>query len=141
MFRYVKIALLVLLCFTAEQGVARIISVSTASAINKTWSAGDTLVMPNGTYSNLSLTIQGTGTAAEPIVLCAAKPGMVFLEGSSNVTLKGKYIEVNGLRFSIMVYCLRFRVMVNGLFISYPVMLVCRCCRLGRCLGGRCLSG
>lgn len=96
----IRTMMLLLLLSAAGHVMGRVISVSTASAINKTWSAGDTLVMPNGIYSNLSLTIQGTGTASEPIVLCAAKPGMVFLEGSSNVTLKGKYIEVNGLRFS-----------------------------------------
>lgn len=100
MLRYAKTILLVLLCFAAGQGVARTISVSSASAINKTWSAGDTLVFVNGSYSNLNLTLNGTGTAASPIVLRAATPGAVFLSGSSSLTIKGTYIEVQGLRFS-----------------------------------------
>lgn len=95
----IRTMMLVLLLSAAGQVMARVVTVSTASAINKTWSAGDTLVMPNGSYTNLTLTLQGTGTSSQPIVLCAAKPGMVFLGGSSNVTLKGKYIELNGLRF------------------------------------------
>ena len=95
----IRTMMLVLLLTAAGSVMARVVTVSTASAINKTWTAGDTLVMPNGSYTNLTLTLQGTGTSSQPIVLCAAKPGMVCLGGSSNVTIKGKYIELNGIRF------------------------------------------
>lgn len=97
---YAKIALLVLLSFAAGQGVARTINVSSASAINKTWSAGDTLLFTNGIYSNFNLTLKGTGSAASPIVLRAVTPGSVFLKGSSLISIEGSYIEVNGIRFT-----------------------------------------
>lgn len=92
--------LLVLLLMAAGQGAARIVNVSSASAINKTWSVGDTLVLANGNYSNMSLTLKGSGTATKPIVLQAATAGAVNLSGSSLITIEGKYIEVHGLRFS-----------------------------------------
>jgi len=97
---HIRSLLLVLLLAAAGQGVARTISVSSASAINKTWTAGDTLVFAKGSYSNLNLTLNGTGTAEQPVVLCAAIPGTVTLGGSSTVTIKGSYIEINGLSFS-----------------------------------------
>ena len=93
------VLLLILLLFAAGQGHARIVNVSSASAINKTWSAGDTLLFANGNYSNLSLSLSGTGTAAKPIVLRAATPGEVILGGSSMIAINGKYIEVQGIRF------------------------------------------
>lgn len=92
--------ILVLLLMAAGQGWARIVQVQSASAINKTWSAGDTLVLANGNYSNMSLTLKGSGTTAAPIVLRAATTGAVNLSGSSLISLEGKYIEVHGLRFS-----------------------------------------
>ena len=95
----IQTMMIVLLLSVAGHVVGRSITVSSASAINKTWSAGDTLILPNGNYSNLVLTIQGNGTASQPIVLRAATPGMVFLGGNSYITLKGKYIELNGIRF------------------------------------------
>ena len=99
MIQNAKIITLALLLLAAGQGVARTVTVSSASAINKTWSAGDTLVFTNGTYSNQNLTLSGNGTSAQPIVLYAATPGSVILTGSSTITIKGKYIEVQGIRF------------------------------------------
>ena len=96
----IHIFILVLLLLSAGQGFSRTINVSSASAINKTWSAGDTLLFTNGNYSNLNLTLKGTGTASKPIVLKAVTIGSVVLGGSSTITLDGGYIEVHGLRFT-----------------------------------------
>ena len=65
------IALLTLLLMVVEFGSARTINVSSASAVNKTWGAGDTLVFSQGTFSNQSLVVQGTGTQSQPVVLQA----------------------------------------------------------------------
>lgn len=92
--------LLVLLLMAAGQGAARTVNVSSAAAVNKTWSAGDTIVFAGGSYTNQALSLQGTGTAAQPIVLRAAAAGAVSLGGSSTLTIKGTYIEVQGFRFS-----------------------------------------
>ncbi|MBQ9340486.1 MAG: polysaccharide lyase 6 family protein [Paludibacteraceae bacterium] len=94
------IALLTLLLMVVEFGSARTINVSSASAVNKTWGAGDTLVFSQGTFSNQSLVVQGTGTQSQPIVLQAQIPGRTILTGSSTLTISGTYIEVSGLDFS-----------------------------------------
>ena len=98
--RHILTMIFVLLSGMAGQVMARTIPVSSAGSINKTWSAGDTLVLVNGTYTNQTIVLQGTGTAAQPIVLRAATGGEVYLEGSSTISIKGAYIEVNGIRFS-----------------------------------------
>ena len=99
MKRSAIICILSLLFISAERCVARTVSVSSASQVNKTWRAGDTLVFSSGTFQNQSLTIQGTGTAATPIVLRAQTSGKTVLTGSSTLTISGSYIEVSGLVF------------------------------------------
>lgn len=91
--------ILALLLFVAGQGVARVISVHSAADVNKTWSAGDTLVWTNGEYTGKVLTLQGNGTAAAPIVLRAQTPGQVQLTTKSRLTFDGTYIEVQGFVF------------------------------------------
>jgi len=84
-------------CFAAT---ASRIQVSTASEINiRTWSAGDTLVMKNGTWTDQAILLKGTGTASYPVVLQAETPGKVILNGSSKIGYSGQYIVVSGLYF------------------------------------------
>lgn len=94
-----KVFLLVfLLC---SMGVnARQVSVSSASAINNgSWQAGDTLVMQDGVWTDQKISITATGTVSEPVVLRAATAGGVHLTGSSQLTVNGVWVEVNGLVF------------------------------------------
>jgi poly(beta-D-mannuronate) lyase len=74
--------------------------VTTASEINlRSWSAGDTIVMRNGTWTNQSILLKGTGTVSHPVVLEAEIPGKVILNGSSKIGFSGQYIVVSGLYF------------------------------------------
>lgn len=79
---------------------ARQVSVSSASAIkNGNWQAGDTLVMQDGVWTDQKISITATGTATEPVVLRAATAGGVHLTGTSQLTVNGACVEVNGLLF------------------------------------------
>ena len=74
--------------------------VTTASSINNgTWSAGDTIVMKNGTWNNQTISFKATGTALQPVVLMAETPGNVILNGNSRLSFSGSYIIVSGLYF------------------------------------------
>ncbi|MCX6308779.1 MAG: polysaccharide lyase 6 family protein [Bacteroidia bacterium] len=74
--------------------------VSTASEINGgSWSAGDTIVMKNGSWVNQSISLKAVGTALNPIVLTAQTPGQVILGGTSKLAFSGSYLVVNGLYF------------------------------------------
>jgi poly(beta-D-mannuronate) lyase len=91
------ILLFFLSCFTA---IASRIQVTSASDINfKSWGAGDTLVMKNGTWADQSILLKGNGTSAHPVVLEAETPGKVILNGSSKIGFSGEYIVVSGLYF------------------------------------------
>lgn len=73
--------------------------VTSASGVNKTWKAGDTIVMQNGIWRNQVLSFKGNGSAKQPIVLMAQEGGRVVMTGSSKVSFSGSYIEVKGLKF------------------------------------------
>ncbi|RIJ42507.1 polysaccharide lyase 6 family protein [Pontibacter oryzae] len=60
---------------------------------------GDTLVMANGQWENVSILFEGQGKAEMPIVLTAQEKGKVILSGQSEIRIAGEFLEVNGLHF------------------------------------------
>ena len=60
---------------------------------------GDNIVMANGTWKDLQLKINASGTENKPITLSAETPGKVLIQGQSNIQLGGDYINVKGLHF------------------------------------------
>jgi len=91
--------LLVFFCLLHPLSARRVV-VTTASAVNNgTWSAGDTIVLKNGTWTNQAISIRAFGTASKPIVLVAEIPGSVIFNGSSRVSISGQYVEISGIYF------------------------------------------
>ena len=64
------------------------------SAINNS-SAGDTIILANGTYLNSSLTID-----KNDITVKSATPGGVFLNGAQYIDISGSYITFSGFQFT-----------------------------------------
>lgn len=96
--KHILTCLIILTCFGSVH--ARRTVVSSAAAINfGSWSAGDTIVMLNGTWTNQVISLKAIGTEAQPIVLEAETPGKVILNGSSRLAFSGKHIVISGLYF------------------------------------------
>lgn len=75
----------------------------------ETWSKtglkpGDVVIIPNGTYSDLKINVQGKGKQDQPIVLKAETPGGVVLTGASWLRYWGYYIVVDGFDFQDVRY-------------------------------------
>ncbi|GHV35172.1 hypothetical protein FACS1894180_0440 [Bacteroidia bacterium] len=62
--------------------------------------AGDTLIIDNGEYENISLKINATGTREKPIIIIAQTAGEVVFTGNSTLRLSGEYVEIHGLKFT-----------------------------------------
>lgn len=62
-------------------------------------SAGTTITLANGTWTNIYFSINKNATAANPIKIVAQTAGQVFFEGSSHVSLGGAYIIFEGVVF------------------------------------------
>lgn len=61
---------------------------------------GDTLVVANGSYTNIEITLVGKGEATRPVVVKAQTPGGVRISGQSALRLAGEGVEVNGFYFT-----------------------------------------
>ncbi|PTX90951.1 chondroitinase-B domain-containing protein [Opitutus sp. ER46] len=65
-----------------------------------TLAAGDTVVVHDGTYTDVgSLTLGGAGTASAPITIYAANPGAAVFAGSTHIVLSGSWVTFAGFRF------------------------------------------
>ncbi len=61
--------------------------------------AGTSIIMKNGTWSDVEIAFVANGTIDNPITLSAETPGKVFIEGRSSLHLGGTYLHVEGLHF------------------------------------------
>ena len=97
--RYFFVPLLLLLCLINQLSAARTVVTTAANINNGSWSAGDTLVLKNGLWTNQTISLRAFGTASQPIVLLAETPGDVIFNGSSRISISGQYIEISGIYF------------------------------------------
>lgn len=67
--------------------------------VAKSLTAGDTVILANGTYQDFEILFTGKGTKQKPITLTAETKGKVVLSGQSNLRLAGEYLVVSGLIF------------------------------------------
>ena len=93
---YLKLIVL----FSFISGQAQLVSTNTelSTAISNA-SAGTTITLANGVWTNVQINIQKTGTSSNPITIKAQTPGSVFFEGITNVKMGGSYIYFEGVVF------------------------------------------
>ncbi len=67
---------------------------------NKQANPGDVIILQNGDWNNVSMTLSCAGTVENPITFKAETAGKVLITGNSNLKLGGSFIVVDGLNFS-----------------------------------------
>ncbi len=60
---------------------------------------GDTVILANGTWTDVELKFKAEGLPDNPIELKAEDPGKVIISGQSNLSFSGSHIIVSGLVF------------------------------------------
>ncbi|QDU70745.1 chondroitinase-B domain-containing protein [Mucisphaera calidilacus] len=91
------------ICVMVSVASAETFFVSSAAQIEDAMdnaAPGDTLVMTDGVWNNQSIDFAGHGTADNPITLRAQSAGGVILTGSSNLSISGSHLVVDGLTFN-----------------------------------------
>lgn len=61
---------------------------------------GDAVILRDGTYTDVSKSIEGNGTKANPIFVIAENPGSAIIIGDSQLTIKGSRMIIAGLTFT-----------------------------------------
>jgi poly(beta-D-mannuronate) lyase len=90
-------ALLLTATFLNAQTVSTVAALETALS-NAT--AGTTITIANGTYTDADLSIEANGTASEPIIIQAETAGQVIFEDDCRIKLGGSYITLTGVKFT-----------------------------------------
>lgn len=67
--------------------------------IAKRLKPGDTVVLSNGTWTDVQIDFAGKGSKEKPITLRSQTPGLVVLDGNSTLKISGDWLVVDGLRF------------------------------------------
>ena len=60
---------------------------------------GDTILLADGSYHDLHVSLRGSGEAGRPITLRAAHPGKATLAGGSSISIRGRWLTLEGIRF------------------------------------------
>jgi poly(beta-D-mannuronate) lyase len=61
---------------------------------------GDTIVLKNGTWNNVLITLDCNGTKNNPIYFIAETIGKVIISGNSSLQIAGNYLVVDGWLFT-----------------------------------------
>lgn len=61
---------------------------------------GDCIIMANGTWNDVQIEFKAKGTYKKHICLKAETSGKVLIEGVSNISISGNYLDVSGLVFT-----------------------------------------
>jgi poly(beta-D-mannuronate) lyase len=61
---------------------------------------GDVIELPSGTYKDVEIVLDVSGTESKPITLRAAQPGKSVFTGTSSIRINGKHLVVDGVHFT-----------------------------------------
>jgi len=78
------------------------ISIITTSSMNSlpSFTYENTILLDDGIYTNVNLTIDNVGTVTNPIIIKAKNNGKVFFSGSVNVSITGQYVILSNIIFT-----------------------------------------
>lgn len=77
-------------------------TIITTSSMNSlpSFTYENTILLDDGIYTNVNLTIDNVGTLTNPIIIKAKNNGKVFFSGSVNVSITGQYVILSNIIFT-----------------------------------------
>src|SRR6187402_3564010 len=70
------------------------------NSANKNAIPGDTIILQNGEWKNVTISLDCIGLKERPVVIKAQTPSKVLITGNSKLKIGGQYIIVDGLYFT-----------------------------------------
>lgn len=61
---------------------------------------GNTILLNDGIYTDINITITNEGTISDPIIIKAKNSGKVFFSGKVNITISGRFIIISNIIFT-----------------------------------------
>lgn len=100
MRQFIFFHLAIAICFSAFSNTIIVRNSEELMAANKKAIPGDTILLENGEWKNISIKLDCKGTKEKPIIFKAQSAGKVNITGKSNLKIGGEYITVDGLYFT-----------------------------------------
>lgn len=100
MTRKIVTALFILISFCTQAKNITVKNAEELKAANKQALPGDIIILQNGEWNNISISLNCNGTKEQPIIFKAETAGKVLIKGNSRLQLGGSFIVVDGLYFT-----------------------------------------
>jgi len=100
MIRLLAMIFFLSLCLMSSANVIIVKDSEELSNANRNAKPGDTIILQNGEWKNVTIKLNCVGTEKQPIVFRSEFPGKVLITGNSKLKLGGNYIIVDGLYFT-----------------------------------------
>lgn len=99
MLQKLFIPFLVLITLSANASTILVKNIDELKKANKEAKPGDIIILQNGEWNNVSISLNCNGTKELPITFKAQTAGKVIITGNSKLLLGGDYIIVDGFYF------------------------------------------
>jgi poly(beta-D-mannuronate) lyase len=100
MTRLLILSFFLSLCLLSYANVITVKNIEELDNANRNAKPGDTIILQNGEWKNVTIKLNCVGIEKLPIVFRSQSPGKVVVTGNSKLKLGGDYIVVNGLYFT-----------------------------------------
>lgn len=99
MIRLLVLAGCILLTLAGTANTIVVKNIDELTTADKQAKPGDIIILQNGEWKNVTISLGCSGTKQQPITFKAQTPGKVIISGRSSLRIGGNYITVDGLYF------------------------------------------
>ena len=99
MIRLLALSFFLFPCLLCYPNIIPVKNIEELNNANKNAKPGDTIILQNGEWKNVTISLDCMGAKEKPVVIKAQTPGKVLITGNSKLKIGGQYLIVDGLYF------------------------------------------
>src|SRR6187399_2213727 len=100
MIRLLALSFFLFPCLLCYPNIIPVKNIEELNNANKNAKPGDTIILQNGEWKNVTISLDCMGAKEKPVVIKAQTPGKVLITCNSKLKIGGQYIIVDGLYFA-----------------------------------------
>src|ERR1700741_1349341 len=100
MSRLLTLSFFLLLWLSSYPNIILVNNIEELNNANKNAKPGDSIILQNGEWKNVTISLDCIGSKDKPVIIKAQTPGKVLITGNSKLKIGGQYIIVDGLYFT-----------------------------------------
>jgi len=100
MTRLLTLSFFLFLSLSCYPNIIPVKNIEELNNASKNAKPGDTIILQNGEWKNVTISLDCIGSKERQVVIKAQTPGKVLITGNSKLKIGGQYIIVDGLHFT-----------------------------------------